>query len=619
MAPRPRCPVCRSRQWHKEPASGLIACSEGHVLQNYRNEAADADEPSPYALRKRTLKSGRKKGEKHGKSDPKIYHGSRAQFHYAQCQQVILRLQIVALTREWDLPPEFEILCRDLWALYLSLLPQPLPAEPYYYAQELREGGDQGGNPDPLHRTSDMPVSPEMSTSPNNEGLPNEDRTEGSEGEETDDSDGSDSDDQDEAAQGRVEDPELAALLRENSESSSSSSSEADSDTEDKTEGKSKAPAAPRGQGKRKGKYTHEGLQSTLAVLLVALWMLRVPVVYADMRRLIEMFKLPYLDPLRLLPQNMSRHLTKYSIQSLSPAHAPQTLVLHRVVKRFSRRLFAVYGIFTPEANGGPILWRTVRCMGGTPSLYILTKRLAYILSLPLTLHHSLAPGLKKLKARDPDFHKYDDVPPELALAAAVIIVLKMIYGLDGKPRSAKNEDDPACWLPRVDEFLELVKQMDGVDAKGRDQVFSSTSTMRVDSLSDEMLDEYLSFCERALLGHEGDGKIGGKSVLERFFPLEGDRMACDASRGREAYPQPDLHANLPVESPHAGLGPGDEYKIYQGRDVLGNIGDDLEVVVARASQWVGVSNNEMLGVVETYERRVVRWWTNAKRRSREK
>lgn len=30
---RRRCPVCGSRQWRKEAASGLVTCSEGHVLQ----------------------------------------------------------------------------------------------------------------------------------------------------------------------------------------------------------------------------------------------------------------------------------------------------------------------------------------------------------------------------------------------------------------------------------------------------------------------------------------------------------------------------------------------------------------------------------------------------------
>jgi hypothetical protein len=33
MAPRRRCPTCGSKQWHKEPSSGLIACGEGHILQ----------------------------------------------------------------------------------------------------------------------------------------------------------------------------------------------------------------------------------------------------------------------------------------------------------------------------------------------------------------------------------------------------------------------------------------------------------------------------------------------------------------------------------------------------------------------------------------------------------
>jgi hypothetical protein len=70
-----------------------------------------------------------------------------------------------------------------------------------------------------------------------------------------------------------------------------------------------------------------------------------------------------------------------------------------------------------------------------TATLYKLTKRLAHILSLPLTLHHSLAPKLKRSNKHDPDSHKYDNVPPELAFLATCIIVLKMIYGLDGKTR----------------------------------------------------------------------------------------------------------------------------------------------------------------------------------------
>jgi RNA polymerase I-specific transcription initiation factor RRN7 len=46
-----------------------------------------------------------------------------------------------------------------------------------------------------------------------------------------------------------------------------------------------------------------------------------------------------------------------------------------------------------------------------------------------------LAPRLVHLRDDDPDSHKYDNVPPEVALLVAVIIVLKMAYGLDGQPR----------------------------------------------------------------------------------------------------------------------------------------------------------------------------------------
>jgi len=68
-------------------------------------------------------------------------------------------------------------------------------------------------------------------------------------------------------------------------------------------------------------------------------------------------------------------------------------------------------------------------------ALYVLVKRIAHILKLPLTLHPSLAPELRRVKSRDPKNYKYDNIPPEVALMASMIIVLKMTYGLDGKPR----------------------------------------------------------------------------------------------------------------------------------------------------------------------------------------
>lgn len=67
--------------------------------------------------------------------------------------------------------------------------------------------------------------------------------------------------------------------------------------------------------------------------------------------------------------------------------------------------------------------------------LYMLSKRVAKMLSIPLTLHWSLAPGLSKRRRGDPDRHQSDNAPAEVGLLAAVMIVLKMMYGLDGNER----------------------------------------------------------------------------------------------------------------------------------------------------------------------------------------
>lgn len=67
--------------------------------------------------------------------------------------------------------------------------------------------------------------------------------------------------------------------------------------------------------------------------------------------------------------------------------------------------------------------------------LYNLTKTVAHVLSLPLTLHHTLASNLPQSRDYDPQSAKFDNVPPEVGFIAAVVIVLKMVYGLDGRER----------------------------------------------------------------------------------------------------------------------------------------------------------------------------------------
>ena len=119
---------------------------------------------------------------------------------------------------------------------------------------------------------------------------------------------------------------------------------EEEESSEEEDEGK---PAEPKDldskpQPSRRAKKTRSSYSvydspvNTVAVLMLGCWTLRIPVTYMDfkrcvlpllhmisvlmtLRRVIESYDLVYLDPVRLLPATLVRHLTKHTIQALSP------------------------------------------------------------------------------------------------------------------------------------------------------------------------------------------------------------------------------------------------------------------------------------------------------------
>ncbi|KAG6911180.1 hypothetical protein DXG01_003047 [Tephrocybe rancida] len=532
-----------------------LRLTEGHVLQNYRNEATEAEDMGQHAMRKRALKSGRKKKEPGSKANPALYHGARGRYHYFECLQLLLRKQIATLVKLWTLPQEFEVVCRDIWALHIEQLPEPPSAEPYHYAQEQRD--DEEGE--------DYNAAKEAKA------------IEDSDEEEDKQSDEDEEDAEDK--KGRDEDPELATLLRVNSDLEESSES-GDDDGPVKHRGKIK--------GQKRGHKIYESPASTIAVIVVGCWTLRIPVLCCDFTRqvgrpliynttdvygrLIESYQLPYLDPIQrhLLPKSMIAHLTKHSVQALSPygseltyiQHAPSTQTLHELASRLSKMMHTAYGIFTPEANAAPILWRVVsQGLGGTPMLYRLTKRLGQILSLPLTLHHTLAPGLEKRRTYDPERHVYDNIAPEVSLMAIGIIVLKLVYGLDGRTRTPVDGTDVACGLAQADEYLAGLRGLEAKDEATKEM--DSWTDVSMGDASSEMMDAYLDFSERVLIG-DGDGGraeaeaegLYGRAVLERFFAVSrvGDR------EGRRASGVASQRLEAIVAQEEDGMRPGEGY-----------------------------------------------------------
>lgn len=64
-----------------------------------------------------------------------------------------------------------------------------------------------------------------------------------------------------------------------------------------------------------------------------------------------------------------------------------------------------------------------------------MAKKVAATLELPLRLDKRLAREVTRVRRKDGTSYLGDNAPPELSLMVAVVVVLKLVYGLDGKER----------------------------------------------------------------------------------------------------------------------------------------------------------------------------------------
>ncbi|GAA5873486.1 hypothetical protein JCM3774_002429 [Rhodotorula dairenensis] len=133
MAKRPRCPVCRSKRWHRDGLSGAVVCEEGHLLAGYVQETTEAQEgPSQHTQTTRRIRKNRTRKQKPPANDH--FHGDRERFLLWQAMQLILREQLRVLIDELGWPVELEAVTRDLWSLLVaSSGERAVPAAPRDY------------------------------------------------------------------------------------------------------------------------------------------------------------------------------------------------------------------------------------------------------------------------------------------------------------------------------------------------------------------------------------------------------------------------------------------------------------------------------------------------------
>jgi len=187
--------------------------------------------------------------------------------------------------------------------------------------------------------------------------------------------------------------------------------------------------------------------------------------------------------------------------------------------------------------------------------------------------------------------------------------------------RLPKTSNDPACALPRLNEYIALLKNLDDADSKTKHAMFSSDTQMCVADLTEHMTDEYLDFCERALVRPK-DEKTAERNLLEDYFPITTGNSTSEenmAAALQDVPSHPKLPSNgLNKDDAEDAVYPGQSYTIFSALDLLGTLPEEYELVVSRASRWAGVPGQYLSSVVENFERRVVRWWEGEKRRGTE-
>ncbi|GJN92970.1 hypothetical protein Rhopal_006015-T1 [Rhodotorula paludigena] len=524
MARRPRCPVCRSRRWHRDALSGSIVCDEGHLLQGYVHETTETqDGPSQHTQHTRRLRKNRAKRERPPANAH--FHGARDRFLVWQALQLVLREQLRVLIDDLGWPVELEPAARDLWALLVAssdVPPNPLdhargdeppgsyagprPGDRYTRAGRTPYGKRGVGNKAagkrrPEAGDDDGDENAGGADAQNGDGAGAETTTAGEtsadDGDDDDDDDESDADSYfSEADEADDERPRVGGPSRRNSPSAPASPAPGGAAASGTGQPQfnlfnppkrrpMRAPRAPVVDDPR----LQPRLEFTLLIIYLASMTLRLPVFLSDIFRLAESYQILYLDAASRLPAEMQEHLSKRSRDLLSPSYVPHLYTLSadlellraESVQAWLARLVSLYrddwGVEFPEANVPLLLGRTCGLLALPPLAYTLTAHLLSLLPGPPSFH--LPPSLTSRhpapaqqaepgKAPWPSVGKrlegaqdWRTALPEIKVATLVVVVCRMLWRLEEDIAVGTEDEGESSAPPLLAEYAPCLAQRD--------------------------------------------------------------------------------------------------------------------------------------------------------------
>ncbi|PWN33760.1 uncharacterized protein FA14DRAFT_65136 [Meira miltonrushii] len=533
---RPRCPLCGSRRFRRDPDTSMVVCDQGHVLQGFREETADDGEsfdPSQN-LSQRTRRRLRVGGNGYVNKKRRstairgTWSAERARYLFYQCLQVILRLQIEAVKEHLPSCPgeDLEAVCRDLWAFYVSMQDKLQP-QPYLEASE--DAGMQ------IKGKEKRSISMERAKQAEREAMLQEEEDESQ----------------------RFDDQlRLLGLAEDGEETDDLVSTDAGETSAVDTDDEGLANGQRSGGDESRRGYVKSGaknLTTLTCIVYLGLITLRVPIRWNDLRLLLIEQKIPFLHAIYQLPRPMTKALPYRYAERLDGKKVPSIDKLHHVSVRLANDLHNKFSIKFPEMNALPMLWRCTQDLLLPPTVYCAAKRLIAYCEIPLVAVQESCSTLSLDQEKPPQRNRkaslmldgrlavslqYTSVPREVVLMASLILMIKMRYGLDGEERFEEPQiADIWSGCPPLDPWLAALEVQ---QARGETQfpALADPDSVKIDEMTNDQLDAYLDYAEDKLILEDHPN-----ALHRRHTGKIDDLLACGAGltsiNGRN-----DIHEN---------------------------------------------------------------------------
>lgn len=319
---------------------------------------------------------------------------------------------------------------------------------------------------------------------------------------------------------------------------------------------------------------------------------------------------LPFLHAARRLPAALvdSLSYSDLSYAGLDSEVVPSVMELHRRAGDIATRLHLDNGLVFPEVNAPPILQRLVHRMLLPAPMYVGAKALLAFLHIDMHVRNvSVKLPRARSRSRDSDtsdvegepsvtsYSRNAAIPRCVMLMAALLVMVKLQWGLDGQPRSAApRELQGAVAHAGAPPFRAWLDTLQTSVAHGPFRPWDTETDVL--GLSDAQVDAYLDFFEKEFAGGHVPSSMGharrdGIADLLSFGDDHGNGALDHSAIGAEQRARhAALRAALYAAPAHdAGtLEAGEAYPVY-AHDPSGTLPRDFLLVVHAANRVLGL------------------------------